>query len=386
MLYAVPLLLAFRSQDAPIIPTEWYQWDVSATAGIQDGTGTWDVGTTSNWTQDYGDTRKVFANGNIVRFGGGLTGAGGTITISGSPSVPSMIFVAPAGGGNQTVTGGTLTLTTPAEIIVNDAASSAVISTPVGGTAGLLKSGVGTLELAGTNTYTGNTQVNGGTLKVSGSLDNGTTLTLSVAAGCTYQVSSSDTIAGIAGSGTVLLDATRTLTLAGTGTYAFNGALTGSGNLIKTTGGTLELTGTHTHSGTLTISDGTVGGSGSATSAAWVVSSSGNLRAGVAGAGGNLSVSTLNTNSGSVVSVRSNGSNVGKIIVGGNWTGPGAVGSLTVNLPESMASVPAGDYAIIDAASSSNMPIIGGFSIGTNSSGRSASVARVGNDLILTIS
>jgi autotransporter-associated beta strand protein len=66
--------------------------------------------------------------------------------------------------------GSVLTLATSAGSPTVNVTNIAVVSAPLGGTQGLTKVGNGTLVLAGTNSYTGNTVVNSGTLKLTNTL------------------------------------------------------------------------------------------------------------------------------------------------------------------------------------------------------------------------
>ena len=96
----------------------------------------------------------------------------------------------------------------------------------------LTKSGSGILVLSGTNTYTGDTGINAGTLNVSGQLNSGS-----------Y-------------SGEI--DNSGTFTFSSNSDQTISGNITGSGTLTKSGSSTLTLSGTNTYSGTTTISDGTV--------------------------------------------------------------------------------------------------------------------------------
>jgi autotransporter-associated beta strand protein len=77
----------------------------------------------------------------------------GTLTLSNSAAVTSSGLALVAGGAGNTTISGAITL----------------------GTGGLIKDGAGILTLGGTNTYTGNTSVNGGTLNLTGSWTGSTT-------------------------------------------------------------------------------------------------------------------------------------------------------------------------------------------------------------------
>jgi autotransporter-associated beta strand protein len=68
------------------------------------------------------------------------------------------------------------------------------------------------------------------------------------------------TIAGLNGSGTVVVSSTAgsVLTLGGSGTYSYGGVISNAGGLTKSGGGTQTLTGANTYAGATTISSGTL--------------------------------------------------------------------------------------------------------------------------------
>ena len=74
-----------------------------------------------------------------------------------------------------TITGGSVTLTGVSSVLNSldvGAAATATSDAAIGGSAGLTKIGAGTFDLAASNTYTGETVVEGGTLRISGSTAN----------------------------------------------------------------------------------------------------------------------------------------------------------------------------------------------------------------------
>lgn len=217
-----------------------------------------------------------------------------------------------SGAGAVHLGGGTLT------VGGNNATTS--VTGVLSGTGGsLVKTGSGTMTLAGTNTYSGATTVGAGTLAIanSGALGagDGTAVTgTTVASGATLQISGAVAIANEAltlnGSGTsgngalqnvsgnnsvsgpvklgsnasVAVNAGNltfgngvdnsgnTLTVGGTGNTLANGAITGSGGLVKTGAGALILNSSlNNFSGATTVTGGTiqvgVNGAGPANSA-----------------------------------------------------------------------------------------------------------------------
>jgi autotransporter-associated beta strand protein len=139
------------------------------------------------------------------------------------------------------------------------------------GTTALLKTGTGILTLTGTNTYTGTTTIEQGTLSISQDVNLGTALLTAtpgslvinadatLAATDTFTLNANRGIAvGPAGAGIIDVAPTKTLTYGGS--IANNG---GAGGFTKTGTGTLVLSGTSSYTGTTTVEAGvlTVNGS-----------------------------------------------------------------------------------------------------------------------------
>ena len=135
----------------------------------------------------------------------------------------------------------------------------------------LTKIGTGTLTLSGSDTYTGGTTINAGTLQIGGPGNLGSTSgTLTVNTGGTLDLNgTSQTVGNLIGTGTILNNSAgtnKTLTIgSGNGTggnYAGvienNSGTGGTLALTKTGTGTLTLSGTNTYTGTSTVSAGTL--------------------------------------------------------------------------------------------------------------------------------
>lgn len=166
------------------------------------------------------------------------------------------------------------------------------------------KLGEGVLTLYGENTYTGDTQVNSGVLKVVGSLAGTTSIDISknavlavtsggslndsaavtIQKGAYYIAATNDTIGSISGGGSINIDgeqalwskANQTLTVGALNQDStFSGVISGDGTFAKTGSGILTLSGANTFSGTTSINEGTLKVSGSLGDSAAVIVSSG---------------------------------------------------------------------------------------------------------------
>ncbi len=129
----------------------------------------------------------------------------------------------------------------------------------INGVGSFTKTSTGTLTLSGVNTYTGATNLEGGTLSLSGAgrlsdvtalnLDGGTLFDMSVADG-------DRAVGSLAGSGDIQLGA-NTMTTGGNHlSTEFSGLLAGSGGLTKVGSGTQTLSGINTYMGATRLNGG----------------------------------------------------------------------------------------------------------------------------------
>lgn len=132
-------------------------WDVSTNGGYHAGNGTW--GINNYWTSD-GTTLNAWPGaGHSATF----TGSDGnwTIGVNNTQNVDSMAFLR----NGYTFNGGTLNFSSKSGVFV-ESGKSATINSVISGSPGLTKHGEGALILSGSNTYSGNTVINKGTLVV----------------------------------------------------------------------------------------------------------------------------------------------------------------------------------------------------------------------------
>ncbi|MGU3494197.1 autotransporter-associated beta strand repeat-containing protein [Xanthobacteraceae bacterium A53D] len=207
------------------------------------GTNTFSGGTTISEGAILVTSAAALGTGGLNLQGQGALQANGTFTYTGGISLAP---ISGSGGGTfQVADAETLTL-----------------SGAVSGAGALTKTGAGTLVLSGTNTYSGATNVDVGTLVASGGQAIGDTSAVSVATGATFVLQNDETIGGLIGAGSVQL-AGGSLTLGGDNTSTtYSGVMSGTGGLTKTGSGTLSLTGTNTFTGTTTVASGALALSG----------------------------------------------------------------------------------------------------------------------------
>ena len=175
-----------------------------------------------------------------------------------------------------TLTGGTLTLGGVTPTITVNPALTTSINSIVGGTAGLTKTGAGTLVLSGVNTYSGLTVVQSGTLSITNNsalgaapniaanflLANGTTLNFNATTinrdftlngGVVNMAATTGTYTG---SPTLTASTELRLTSAGTFTSNFADSSPNVLSLTKNGAGTVILNGTNSYSGATNVSAG----------------------------------------------------------------------------------------------------------------------------------
>ena len=218
------------------------------------GSGTWNA-SNANWFDLGGAVPTQWGSGYGV-----FRGPGGTVTIDGQQSAVGLQFaggsytlVSGAGGSLNLhgFSGGGITITTP-EIRVLDG-ETATIALTITGSAGLEKTGDGTLILSGTNSYSGGTVISGGTLQISADANLG-----AGSGGLILDNGALRTTAYIDTSHSVTLRDNGAIDTAANTTLTLRGTVSGAGGLIKWGEGTLALSGTGSWTGGTLVTAGTV--------------------------------------------------------------------------------------------------------------------------------
>jgi autotransporter-associated beta strand protein/adhesin HecA-like repeat protein len=193
-----------------------FTWDnTTGNNHIDNGSGTWNT-TNKTWTFNKGITDLLWRSGATAIFGGNPgTGAAGTVTVSGTQTVQSLVFNPPA-SGNFTLTGGTI-INTSGLITANDTAS---INSTLAGTSGLTLTGSSIITINALSTYTGNTTVNSGTLVLDNGIANSIVVTLATP---------------------IFIHSGATLSADITGNINLSGAISGPGTLSIINGGSQTM-------------------------------------------------------------------------------------------------------------------------------------------------
>ncbi|MCG3147213.1 MAG: hypothetical protein PCFJNLEI_00651 [Verrucomicrobiae bacterium] len=344
--------------------------------------------------------------GNRVAFDAGTLGAG-TLTYSNSAALVvgdgSSAATLILGSGNHSFQQGielrnnsylkgtnnatlgaliTNTLISGAIAIGADAGNTFTINGPIVGTATTLtKQDGGTVVLRGTNTYTGTTLVNAGTLTIGNTAGTGISAAPVTVSGGNFVVNNTGATSTGLGVGLTVSSGSAFITnTAGTGVAA-NVAVNGGNLFVNNTGGTAVSAGQ-----TVTIGGGTVAGNGSIAGAV-VLNSGGTLTA------GNNSIDTL-----TMGSLNLNG---GNLVVGFNnftgqtndqWTVTDS-GGLTINggtvlLYTNNSTVTfdqVGTYQLIGYSGSIGGPGVAGLSVGNPTGNRTYTFSELGGYVILGI-
>ena len=201
--------------------------------------------------------------GNAISGSGSLTQAGsGTLILTGGNSYGATTIstgTLQVGNGGSSGSLGTGSVTDNSALTFNRT-DTVTVGNAIGGSGTLTQMGSGTLILGGANTYTGDTRVSSGTLRVNNSLalQNSTADMNGSDSGTLDLNNLSATFGGLKGSRDLALGS-GTISIGNNGqSTTYSGALGDAGALTKIGAGTLTLSGANTYSGDTTIGAGTL--------------------------------------------------------------------------------------------------------------------------------
>jgi autotransporter-associated beta strand protein len=265
--------------------------DISQTGGVSmralSGAGDIELGgqtlTISGGSAVYSGT--INGSGNLVVTGGNET-LSGTLNYTGTTTVTAgTLRYGGTAVGNAITDNGTVAFANTGSLTMSGVVSGSGI---------LAQSGTGITTITAAQLYTGETQVNNGTLILSGAGNFANTSDILVSGTLDISAAASAiSVPSLAGSGTVQIGA-QTLTLTNA-SGTFSGNIAGTGNLVLS-GGNETLSGNNSLSGVVTISAGTLSLTGaSALAAAARVTDDGTLD--VSGASGAQSITTVSVKS-----------------------------------------------------------------------------------------
>ncbi|WAC24088.1 autotransporter-associated beta strand repeat-containing protein [Blastomonas sp. SL216] len=325
-----------------------------ATVNGDGGAGSWTSAAT-NWTNPTGFAVNSSWAGQAGVFAGA---AGGTIGITGSQAFQELRLLTSGYTLNANNAASGLATTGGFSIINVDSGIATLINAPISGSAGLTKTGGGTLTLAGANSYAGLTTVSGGTLSltsggaIAGAVQNNATLTNAgtisglvtnagtltstgtLAGGLTNNAGTTANVAGSFGGNAIVNSGTLTLT----------GVTGGIGAVTQNVGGTINLGGQSVSFGSLagtgTINQSgpgvlTIGGNNASTSFAGnFTGSSGSIvktGTGTQTLSGSSSWGGLTTVDGGTLSITGAGSLAGQVLNRASFTNAGIVAGSVIN-------------------------------------------------------
>lgn len=234
---------------------------------VKNDVSTWgvdeDVTDSTGYTGTVGSSLRI----NSLRFDAAGVASNAAISPGSLLQIRSggILVTGNVGTGAASLSGGRVMSGNNVDLIIhhNNTGADFTISSGIIGY-GLTKSGLGTLVLSGDNFYSGQTNVNEGTLRVSGGngISDLSAVVIKNGPGALLALAGNEAIGTLAGGGTdggVLDIGANTLTINSTANSTYSGLVSGTGVLIKAGPSTLTFnTSANSFSGALVINQGQV--------------------------------------------------------------------------------------------------------------------------------
>ena len=249
-----------------------FNWNSPSNWSAQGGTGTYpQAGDVAELTSGLTGNETILLNSNttVDLLEIGAVGSAYTFTVEGANSLTTTTGIQKSSGGADVISAPIVA--TGGLHLMDSSSAGLTITGTISGAGSLTKSRNADDVLSGTNTYTGSTTVNGGTLSVSSDANLGADPSSAtpgniVLSGGALQVTGSGNfsfnsnrgiaVGGSFGSGAIAVNSGNPLSYGGV--VANNGTGTGGLTVDGNGSGTLVLTGSNTYTGGTTISAGTL--------------------------------------------------------------------------------------------------------------------------------
>lgn len=204
-------------------------------------------------------TATAGATDQFVGFGIFLKSGSNTVRLTGTGAQNWTIEQGALAGDTNSL-GGNLTFTGASGIarsVVFDQASDGTYAGTVSGPGDFVKTGAASLTLMSAQSFTGETNILGGTLRMGAANVLGASAGIHISDGSWDLDGYSQAVKGLSGNvGTSIALGAATLTVDNTSFAGFSGDISGSGGLTKTGAGDFNLFGTHTYSGPTNVTGG----------------------------------------------------------------------------------------------------------------------------------
>ncbi|MBK5143083.1 autotransporter-associated beta strand repeat-containing protein [Budviciaceae bacterium BWR-B9] len=217
----------------------------SFTDGVSYGNSGFGIFAVNNGGTVQGSNNSILQAKTInINSGGTVAANGGIFNLNAGTG--GVVSTAGKFGGFGTIVAPSISLSTSAANVSTAdiaAGNTLILDSLLTNAGSFSKTGAGTLVLTKTNTYTGATSVNDGTLQANNTNIIAASSGLNMTGGVFDLNNFNQTLKSLSGTGGAITTGTGVLTVNSTNTTSYAGTISGSGNLLKQGTGSLTLTG-----------------------------------------------------------------------------------------------------------------------------------------------